>query len=59
MTPTAVDGVARERAEVRSRRSPGALYERGWMPGTAGNVSVRLPGGAALITAGGRDQREA
>ncbi|MER5885014.1 methylthioribulose 1-phosphate dehydratase [Streptomyces sp. NPDC001941] len=37
-----------------------ALYERGWMPGTSGNLSVRLPepGGLALITAGGRDKGE-
>jgi methylthioribose-1-phosphate isomerase/methylthioribulose-1-phosphate dehydratase len=32
----------------------GQLYARGWMEGTAGNVSVRLPGGeTALITASG------
>jgi methylthioribose-1-phosphate isomerase/methylthioribulose-1-phosphate dehydratase len=31
-----------------------ALYARGWMEGTAGNISVRLPGGeTALITASG------
>jgi methylthioribose-1-phosphate isomerase/methylthioribulose-1-phosphate dehydratase len=30
------------------------LYARGWMEGTAGNISVRLPGGdSALITASG------
>jgi methylthioribose-1-phosphate isomerase/methylthioribulose-1-phosphate dehydratase len=30
------------------------LYARGWMEGTAGNISVRLPGhGTALITASG------
>ncbi|MFE6761029.1 S-methyl-5-thioribose-1-phosphate isomerase [Streptomyces sp. NPDC057689] len=31
------------------------LYERGWMPGTAGNLSVRLPGSPehALITGSG------
>ncbi|MER5558841.1 S-methyl-5-thioribose-1-phosphate isomerase [Streptomyces sp. NPDC002506] len=35
-----------------------ALYERGWMPGTAGNLSVRIPGpdGTALITPSGRDK---
>ncbi len=34
-----------------------AMYERGWMPGTAGNLSVRLPGSDhALITASGRDK---
>ncbi|GAA1988344.1 methylthioribulose 1-phosphate dehydratase [Kitasatospora viridis] len=33
----------------------GRLYERGWLPGTSGNLSVRLPGagGRALITASG------
>jgi methylthioribulose-1-phosphate dehydratase len=31
-----------------------ALYGRGWLEGTAGNLSVRLPGGeTALITASG------
>jgi methylthioribulose-1-phosphate dehydratase len=31
-----------------------ALYARGWMEGTAGNISVRLPGGrTALITGSG------
>lgn len=34
-----------------------ALYGRGWMEGTAGNISVRLPGGTtALITASGRSK---
>ncbi|MDI3419848.1 methylthioribulose 1-phosphate dehydratase [Streptomyces luteolus] len=36
-----------------------ALYARGWMPGTSGNLSVRLPsddGRTALITASGRDK---
>jgi methylthioribose-1-phosphate isomerase/methylthioribulose-1-phosphate dehydratase len=34
-----------------------ALYGRGWMEGTAGNISVRLPGGdTALITASGRNK---
>ncbi|MFF7652542.1 methylthioribulose 1-phosphate dehydratase [Streptomyces sp. NPDC007983] len=35
------------------------LYARGWMPGTSGNLSVRLPddgGPTALITASGRDK---
>lgn len=32
------------------------LYERGWMPGTAGNLSVRLPDGQAVITGSGRDK---
>ncbi|MFD4357646.1 S-methyl-5-thioribose-1-phosphate isomerase [Nocardia sp. NPDC058518] len=35
------------------------LYERGWMPGTAGNISVRVPGGEdALITASGLSKGE-
>lgn len=35
------------------------LYLRGWMPGTSGNLSMRLTahgGGTALITASGRDK---
>jgi ribulose-5-phosphate 4-epimerase/fuculose-1-phosphate aldolase len=34
-----------------------SMYERGWMPGTSGNLSARLPGpaGNALIIASGRD----
>lgn len=34
------------------------LYQRGWMEGTAGNLSARLPGsgGRALITASGRSK---
>ncbi|SMC60313.1 methylthioribulose-1-phosphate dehydratase [Lentzea albidocapillata] len=34
------------------------LHARGWMDGTAGNLSVRLPGGQALITASGRSKGE-
>jgi methylthioribose-1-phosphate isomerase len=36
------------------------LYERGWMPGTSGNLSARLPGAPdrVLITASGRDKGE-
>ncbi|MEU3959513.1 methylthioribulose 1-phosphate dehydratase [Streptomyces buecherae] len=34
------------------------LYERGWMPGTAGNLSVRLSDATALITASGRAKGE-
>jgi methylthioribulose-1-phosphate dehydratase len=36
------------------------MYRRGWMPGTSGNLSVRLPDstGHALITASGRDKGE-
>jgi methylthioribulose-1-phosphate dehydratase len=58
MTPTAIDDAARERAGSEIAAFSRALYERGWMPGTAGNVSVRLPGGTALITASGRDKGE-
>lgn len=37
----------------------GRLYARGWMEGTAGNLSVRLPGtGTALITASGVSKGE-
>ncbi|MGO1049353.1 methylthioribulose 1-phosphate dehydratase [Crossiella sp. CA198] len=44
--------------------SPGAalaaaareLYQRGWLPGTSGNISVRLTAETALITASGRDK---
>lgn len=34
------------------------LHTRGWMDGTAGNLSVRVPGGQALITASGRSKGE-
>ncbi|EKX67616.1 methylthioribulose 1-phosphate dehydratase [Streptomyces ipomoeae] len=36
------------------------LYERGWMPGTSGNLSARLPSAPdrVLITASGRDKGE-
>ncbi|MFD6157094.1 S-methyl-5-thioribose-1-phosphate isomerase [Nocardia sp. NPDC060256] len=34
------------------------LYRRGWLDGTAGNLSVRVPGGRALITASGRSKGE-
>lgn len=48
-----VGGAARSLAEVARQ-----LYLRGWMEGTAGNLSVRLPGSAdrALITASGRSK---
>ncbi|MBP2474075.1 methylthioribose-1-phosphate isomerase [Crossiella equi] len=32
------------------------LYERGWLPGTSGNISLRLSAETALITASGRDK---
>ncbi|MER5968948.1 S-methyl-5-thioribose-1-phosphate isomerase [Streptomyces sp. NPDC002055] len=61
--PTPVpDGDAPVRKELACRTASfaRALYERGWMPGTSGNLSVRLPGpsGHALITASGRDKGE-
>lgn len=40
-------------------RVSGALYRRGWMEGTAGNVSIRSDdGGHVLITASGRSKGE-
>ncbi|QNJ43405.1 methylthioribulose 1-phosphate dehydratase [Streptomyces buecherae] len=53
-------------AEARAHDGEGAelarysrqLYERGWMPGTAGNLSVRLSDTTALITASGRAKGE-
>jgi methylthioribose-1-phosphate isomerase/methylthioribulose-1-phosphate dehydratase len=45
----AIAGAAPALASVAAQ-----LYARGWMEGTAGNISVRLPGGdTALITASG------
>ncbi|MGK8500985.1 S-methyl-5-thioribose-1-phosphate isomerase [Nocardia asiatica] len=49
----------------RSDRSPGAavadiareLYRRGWMPGTAGNISVRT-GATAIVTGSGLSKGE-
>jgi methylthioribulose-1-phosphate dehydratase len=35
-----------------------ALYARGWMEGTSGNLSVRLPGGLAAVTPSGRSKGE-
>lgn len=35
-----------------------ALYARGWMEGTSGNVSVRLPEGLAMVTPSGRSKGE-
>ncbi|OKJ94584.1 methylthioribulose-1-phosphate dehydratase [Streptomyces sp. CB03234] len=56
MTDTAIDDDERVRAGSELAAFSRALYGRGWMPGTAGNLSVRLPGGTALITASGRDK---
>ncbi|MEU3774627.1 S-methyl-5-thioribose-1-phosphate isomerase [Streptomyces sp. NPDC032472] len=51
-------GATRQRLGAELARFSRQLYERGWMPGTSGNLSVRLPGGSgqALITASGRDK---
>lgn len=52
---TAVSNDAGPRLAALAR----ALYLRGWMEGTAGNLSVRLDdGGSALITASGRSKGE-
>ena len=59
-TATAVRTVPREPAEALAAFSR-TCYERGWMPGTSGNLSVRLTGadsGTALITASGCDKGE-
>ncbi|MEV0603325.1 S-methyl-5-thioribose-1-phosphate isomerase [Streptomyces sp. NPDC050315] len=50
----------RQRLAADLARFSRDLYERGWMPGTSGNLSVRLPGPGnhALITASGRDKGE-
>lgn len=52
--------LTRQRLATDLARFSRAMYERGWMPGTSGNLSVRLPGpeGHALITASGRDKGE-
>ncbi|MFI5634127.1 S-methyl-5-thioribose-1-phosphate isomerase [Streptomyces sp. NPDC051664] len=59
-------GAPAPRAEAPHARTAGelaalsrTLYERGWMPGTSGNLSVRGSwgsGDSALITASGRDK---
>jgi methylthioribulose-1-phosphate dehydratase len=48
MTATIDTGQGAALADVSAQ-----LYARGWMEGTAGNISVRLPGGSAVITASG------
>ncbi|MET9030171.1 S-methyl-5-thioribose-1-phosphate isomerase [Nocardia sp. NPDC004168] len=57
--------VTEEGVVHRSDRSPGAeiadlareLYRRGWMPGTAGNISVRT-GATAVVTGSGLSKGE-
>ncbi|UGT57299.1 S-methyl-5-thioribose-1-phosphate isomerase [Nocardia asteroides] len=49
------DGFAEQGREIAAIARQ--LYERGWMPGTAGNISVRL-GEDALITASGLSKGE-
>ncbi len=34
------------------------FYQQGWMVGTAGNLSVRLPDGSFWITASGKSKGE-
>jgi S-methyl-5-thioribose-1-phosphate isomerase/methylthioribulose-1-phosphate dehydratase len=43
-------------AAERLVRTARTLYERGWMDGTAGNLSVRLDHEHALVTASGRSK---
>lgn len=57
---TAADHETSARKAERGRAIAGVarrLYERGWMPGTAGNISVRI-GDDALITASGLSKGE-
>ncbi|MFD5539349.1 methylthioribulose 1-phosphate dehydratase [Streptomyces sp. NPDC127079] len=59
MTPPGAPGHHEEAAELAALAR--ALYLRGWMPGTSGNLSVRLAGGdrdKALITASGLGKGE-
>jgi methylthioribose-1-phosphate isomerase len=61
-----ISAIATDRRIFRPRRPAGdeiagltrELYARGWMPGTSGNVSVRLPDGSVLISASGRPKGE-
>ncbi|GGM40056.1 methylthioribulose-1-phosphate dehydratase [Longimycelium tulufanense] len=47
-----------ENAAGRLAELSRGLYHRGWMEGTAGNLSVRLGDDSALITASGRSKGE-
>jgi methylthioribose-1-phosphate isomerase len=50
-------GVARPRAGAQAICDMSrALYERGWMPGTSGNISTRTDAETFAITASGRDK---
>ncbi|WP_413810615.1 methylthioribulose 1-phosphate dehydratase [Streptomyces sp. OE57] len=57
-TATAGDTFRRTGEELA--RFAALLYQRGWMPGTSGNLSMRLQGAddLILITASGRDKGE-
>ncbi|GAU65772.1 methylthioribose-1-phosphate isomerase [Streptomyces sp. NBRC 110611] len=59
VTTSGEDGVFTAAARTSLAELSRELYLRGWMPGTAGNLSVRLAeerAGTALITASGRDK---
>ena len=51
-------GAGSRAAADRLVRTARGLYRRGWMDGTAGNLSVRLDDEHALITASGRSKGE-
>ncbi|MFI6729039.1 S-methyl-5-thioribose-1-phosphate isomerase [Streptomyces sp. R-74717] len=58
LAPDSATGEHRTRAAVGLADHSRDLYLRGWMPGTSGNLSVRLPGPSphALITGSGLDK---
>ncbi len=53
-------GTLEETSRAELVEAAAALYRRGWMEGTAGNLSVRVPGRVpvALVTASGRSKGE-
>jgi methylthioribose-1-phosphate isomerase len=51
---TTMDAVLADRIAAMAA----ALYQRGWMPGTAGNISARLDDDHALITGSGLSKGE-
>ncbi|MBB5937303.1 methylthioribulose 1-phosphate dehydratase [Streptomyces zagrosensis] len=55
---TAPDETASDQDAQQLTAFSRTLYGRGWMPGTAGNLSVRRPGATVLITASGRAKGE-